>query len=125
MQRRFDFPHGLCSGHMQRTARRLRVAAAAEPTGRLIHPVGRQRPKAGLHRVFPLLMQIIGHANALNVDGVIHYAVCFRRIQTVLTELLSSEFKSIPSTLLFYKTNYILFYKPVNELKQKSDFSTD
>ena len=64
------------------------MAAAAESPGNLIHPIGRQCPKAGLHRVFPLLMQIIGHANALNVDGVIHYAVCFRRIQTVLTELL-------------------------------------
>ena len=43
--------------------------------------------------------------------------VRYKSMATVLTELLSSEFKSIPSTLLFYKTNYILFYKPVNELK--------
>ena len=32
-------------------------------------------------------MQIIGHANALNVDGIIHHTFGFRRVQAILTKM--------------------------------------
>ena len=88
MQRRFRFFHCLSHRHAQREARCLRMTAAAETPRRLIDPIGRQRPEAALHHIFFLLVQVIGHSNALNVNGIVHDALGFRRIQPILPELL-------------------------------------
>ena len=88
MQRRFDLFHGLSQRHGQGTARRLRMTAAAESPGNLIHPVGRQRPKHDGGFI------ICSDAGAPLVNGFRHGPLSVFRLKRV-ADIMSDQSRSL------------------------------